>query len=346
MTRDALSPNGKILFASGFYNTDKATGPQTIAYNAATGAPLWTRRYPTNIATAVSLAVSPDGATLYVISQTSTVLAYATATGRLRWASASEDAFITQGVLSPDGSKVFLTGSVLVAGFEEYETVAIDTATGATAWTRRYGSPNPAHPDASNLATGLAVSADGAEVFVGGFINGASGSDAIVAYDSSTGATKWTKFWLHNVNGYNGATTSLAASPDGSTLFITSNGGGVDQNVYWQTQARSESTGAVLWSVRYGTASQDTAPQGIVVSPATSTVYVVGTLYSDPAGPDYEIAAYGAGSGKLKWQDGALATGDQNPCIAVSPNGSPVFLGGSTPVSTQGTGFLTLALRA
>jgi PQQ-like domain len=315
MTQDAVSPNGKIVFASGFYNTNKASGSETIAYNAATGATLWTRRYHPFVAAAVSLAVSPDGTTLYVVTETSTVLAYATATGRLLWASASQSAFTAQGVLSPDGSKIFLTGSILVSGFEEYETVAIDTATGAVVWNRRYGSPNATHPDASNLATGIAVSADGSEVFVAGYINGAAGSDAIVAYDSTTGATNWTKHWLPTDHGYANVQTSLAVSPDGSTLYVAGNGGGFNKNGYWVTQARSESTGAVLWSVKNGTAAQDIGSQGIIVSPTMSAIYVIGTLYSDPAGPDYEIAAYGTGGGKLQWQDGTPASGNQNPCI-------------------------------
>src|SRR5712691_9821421 len=45
--------------------------------------------------------------------------------------------------VSPDGSKVFVTGYSTGSGtnYSDYATVAYDASTGATAWARRYDGP-------------------------------------------------------------------------------------------------------------------------------------------------------------------------------------------------------------
>src|SRR5262249_2940644 len=66
----AVSPSGSMVFVTGYsYEDNSAADYATIAYNAATGAQIWVRRYngPGNFADgAVSVAVSPSGSTVFV----------------------------------------------------------------------------------------------------------------------------------------------------------------------------------------------------------------------------------------------------------------------------------------
>jgi outer membrane protein assembly factor BamB len=114
------------------------TGYATVAYNAATGAQLWAKKYgPGDGALAYAVAVSPSGATVYVTgesnaSKTGTAYGYATiaynaATGAQLWVeryfgSASGDPFSVQNAItvSPTTGTVFVTGT----NHGSYATVA------------------------------------------------------------------------------------------------------------------------------------------------------------------------------------------------------------------------------
>jgi DNA-binding beta-propeller fold protein YncE len=102
----AVSPNGKAVFVTGYSEgAAESRAYATVAYNAATGAQLWVKRYngPGNFGEAYSVAVSPNGSTVYV-------------TG-------------------------YSYGSV--EGGEGYATIAYDAATGAQLWAARYSPPAP-----------------------------------------------------------------------------------------------------------------------------------------------------------------------------------------------------------
>jgi DNA-binding beta-propeller fold protein YncE len=97
----AVSADGGTVFVTGSAGTTTPGDDVyvTVAYNAATGAQLWVRRYngPVNSnGGATSVAVSPDGGTVYVTgqSQGTTSLNYATiaynaATGARLWVARS-----------------------------------------------------------------------------------------------------------------------------------------------------------------------------------------------------------------------------------------------------------------
>jgi hypothetical protein len=121
-----VSPDGMTVFATGFSagpsgNSDYAT----IAYDATSGGIDWTARYRTPMggADATAMGVSPDGTTVFVTG-TSTgpvhssdfaTIAYSSYTGALLWVSRYGGSGTTTSVptavgLSPDGSRVFVTG--------------------------------------------------------------------------------------------------------------------------------------------------------------------------------------------------------------------------------------------
>src|SRR5258707_9020751 len=157
---------------------------------AVPGGQLWVSRYngpasggePATDA-AISVAVSPGGSAVFVtgISVGSGGSAYATvgydaATGAQLWASrysgpGNGENNARQVTVSPDGGTVFVTGGSLGSGSgTDYATVAYDAATGAQRWVSRYNGPGNANDEALSLA----VSPDGATVFVTGASAGAT----------------------------------------------------------------------------------------------------------------------------------------------------------------------------
>jgi DNA-binding beta-propeller fold protein YncE len=66
--------------------------------------------------------------------------------------------------VSPDGTKVFVTGTSRTGGTPEYSTVAYSTSTGAQLWARRYAGPG----EEGAVARMVAVSPGGNKVFVTG----------------------------------------------------------------------------------------------------------------------------------------------------------------------------------
>jgi WD40 repeat protein len=139
----AVSPDGARVFVTGTSEGvgHSAFGYATVAYNAATGARLWARRYlgPGNgFSTAWSVAVSPGGARVFVTGssqgtgsgQDSATVAYSAATGAQLWARryngpANGDDGASSVRVSPGGARVIVTGiSVGRATGFDYATVA------------------------------------------------------------------------------------------------------------------------------------------------------------------------------------------------------------------------------
>jgi PQQ-like domain len=99
---------------------------------------------------------------------------------------------------------------------------------------------------------------------------------ATVAYDASTGA----QLWASRYNGPgNGADypLALAASPDGSTVFVTGESIGSGSAWDYATVAYDAGTGAQLWVRRYdGPVDGFDEAVGLAVSPDSSGVFVTG----------------------------------------------------------------------
>lgn len=201
-----------------------------MAYNAVTGARLWTASYKgssNGLNQAYSVAVSPDGRRVFVTGESDgsgTSLDYATvaynaATGSQLWAAryhgpgTGEDA-ATAVAAGPTGSTVFVTGASNGAssGYD-YATVAYDTHTGAQLWVDRYNG---------GAASSVAVSREGSKVYVTGGSHGAfTGSDyATLAYSTATGARLWLRRYTGPGDGSDSA-TSMAVSPTSNKLFVT-----------------------------------------------------------------------------------------------------------------------------
>jgi DNA-binding beta-propeller fold protein YncE len=87
--------------------------------------------------------------------------------------------------VSPDGARVFVTGSSDEGETSDYATVAYDASSGVELWVKRYDGR--AHFD--DFARTLEVSSDGSAVFVTvRSMEATSGDDyATVSYDAATG---------------------------------------------------------------------------------------------------------------------------------------------------------------
>ena len=317
---------------------------------SAPGAPIWTKRYNgtgsgDDVASAV--AVSPNGAMLFVTGHSAgstsgddyATLAYDASSGAKLWARAyngpgnSYDSASSVAV-SPNGAMAFVTGdSVGTTSGDDYATIAYDSSTGAKLWTKRYNGPGNSYDYASSLA----VSSDGATVFVTGTSFGSSSNAdyATIAYDAFTGA----KLWTNRYNGpANNADTAkaLAVKPDGTTVFVTGTSLASSFDADYATIAYDSSTGAKLWTRRYvGMGTGYDGADAVAVSPDGTIVVVTGGS-PDPnvdGRPDYATVAYGASTGAHLWTrryDGLGTGGDHALSVVVSPDGATAFVTGQS----------------
>ena len=144
----AVTPNGRTVIVAGPSigpsGPGLGVGYATVAYNAATGAAVWTRRtlgYP-GIANSNThtLAIGPDSRTVYVTGVTAVAccdyhyatVAYATATGTQLWLSTGSGPGSKGGsanalALSPDGSTLYVTGASSFGTATGFATIAYQT---------------------------------------------------------------------------------------------------------------------------------------------------------------------------------------------------------------------------
>jgi WD40 repeat protein len=245
------------VFITGFsVGATSGTDFATVAYNAVTGARLWVRGYNGPV---------------------------------------NGDDLASSLVVSPNGGKVFVTGSSQgVTSGDDYATVAYNAATGAQLWVQR-------HHGAANRTDGAhsvaAVSPAGGRVFVT-FVTGnrrgaALGNDYVtVSYSAATGAQLWVKRYHGPGNGGNAA-TAVAVSPNGGKVFVTGTSQGATLGNDYATVAYNAATGARLWVKRYnGPDNGDDFANSVAVSPNGRTVFVTGTSQGATSGDDDATVAY------------------------------------------------------
>ena len=350
---DALaeSPDGSAVYVTGGTAPDggKNQAVVTAAYNATTGAAIWTN---TSVTTGPggSVAVSPDGSTVFITTGANSlragpsVVAYDAATGAVRWTASLGGGAADEVLASPSGSTVFILGDdnnflPLLAAY--------NAATGAARWTDNLG-PSQISP------ASIAVSPDGSKVAVTGLSSGGTGNLLrAVAYDSATGTTLWSR----QVKGVHGSSFGCAAtfSPDSATVYIagaTRMAG--NNNLYsagiW---AYNAATGAAAWQRTLPAVSADTTGCDLpAVSPDGTRVFVTSLgSASSPAGA-FSTAALDAATGAKLWVLGQQLAGNHwrsfPGSIEVSPDGTTVFVSGgiNSPTPTQVGSMVTVAYKS
>jgi WD40 repeat protein len=343
----AVSPDGTRVFVTGYsFGGASSYDYATVAYDAATGAREWVRRYlgPSgSLDSGTSVAVSPDGTKVYVtgysfggfrVDYDYATIAYDTATGAQLWVrgyngpGSYTDVALALAA-SPDGTGVFVTGySHGRTSGPDYATIAYDATTGAKEWVRRYNGP----ANFSDSAFSLAVSPDGAGVFVTGESDGRSGPYifshyATIAYDAATGSGQWVQ---RSNDG--GSAYAVVVSPDGMRVFVTGGIGDDDESDY-ATFEYDAATGLQGWAQVYdGPGNAEDVARAVMVSPDGTEIYVTGYSDTGVSGLDYATLAYDATAGTVLWTsllNGAGNADDSAFELAVSPDGAAVFATGS-----------------
>jgi hypothetical protein len=352
------------VFVTG-YSTGLISGIDfaTIAYDAGTGAVIWRKRYnglvdgsyqPANGPDyATAIAVSPDGTKVFVsgrsfyVNTQFRIVTYNAGTGTELWNRRIGVLDRNRGAeavaVSPDSSKVFVTGYDRIGAYDFIKTVAWN-AGGGLVWTHHTYTPC-CSDEGPDRGAAVAVSPDGTKVFVTGYRTGSTTGIDIATYalDAGTGTQLWMNSYLGNGDDYGRA---IAVSPDGTKVFVTGYSTESTSGTDYRTIAYNVSDGAEAWNNSYngpGNGSDDA--QAVAVSADGTEVLVTGTSAGSTTGTDYATLAYDPGNGDTMFTrryNGPGNGSDGAQAAAVSPDNSKVFVTGTSTGST-GTDFATLA---
>jgi DNA-binding beta-propeller fold protein YncE len=337
----ALSPDGAHVYAVGsgegaigVFGRDGGTGEVTFQSGAFEGV-----GGVMGLDNPVSVAVSPDGDHVYVAcTLTDAVLALArdTGTGALAFVGAQVD---DQGgvdgmdlpiaiALSPDGFHVY----VLSGG--EDDAIAVferDAGTGALTFVEMEPVGDV---DDFRQPGGIAVSPDGAHLYVAAADFSNPGGILVFDRDGVTGALTFVEAEIDGVNGVTGVVdaNASAVSPDGGHVYVVS----PDMIAVFD---RDAGTGELTFVEALG---ENAADSDVTVSPDGAHVYVAG---------DFRFAAFDrdTGTGELTLVEsefqGILNSASS---IRLSPDGAHAYVGGHDEDALvvferdQSTGELTL----
>jgi hypothetical protein len=288
------------------------------------GTTLWTQQYTDAFGgAATDVSANPRSPIVYVTGWTATArhvpghphqtvddfttVAYNTLTGAQVWAASYEGSGrLGEGnplvTVSPDGSEVYVAGDACAVGpclvyrhgVQEEGDVALayQASTGALLWATTGNVNSPSQITATQ--NGLFVTSP----------------DYGATFFTAAGVELWS---AHNQMPYCSRgcyPSAVAASPDGSTVFVTGTRG---------TVAFAAGDGAVLWQRYVATA----VGFSLVVSQDSATLLIAGCHppLRPPRCPSTMLAAFDAVSGLLLWK---LADGAQ--WVIASPHGPEVFV--------------------
>ena len=204
-TSVAVAPSGGTVYVTGSsVGSTSQYDYATVAYNAATGAQLWVKRYngPSNGADfATSLAIRPSGGTVYVTGSSAgtkdddyATVAYNAVTGARQWVTRYNGPrnlldFATSLAVSPRGDGVRHREQHGGRRYD-YATVAYNAATGRGLWVSRYNGPGNGDDGASSVAVSPAGS-PGVRDRDQRRLKTGTADYATVAYSAATGRQLW-----------------------------------------------------------------------------------------------------------------------------------------------------------
>jgi outer membrane protein assembly factor BamB len=318
----AVSPDGSEVFAAA--TAEPASGPFNnllVAFSAATGAILWSAG--AGIVDPVEgLAVSPDGSAVFTTGSSGT-FAYNAATGTPLWTAAGGSSLAA----ASDGSAVYVAGATPTGTGSRtaYLTTAYNAATGAALWASQFNVPK-------GSSGADAVTANGSTVFVTGGTTIAGQPPfhvGTVAYDAATGARLWAQ-----IVKFSSVSTGIAASPDGSTVYVLNSANVTGSGTAFATEAYAATNGAIRWTAHYQgpVAGSLALPEDLAVSPDGASVYITGSSMAAAGQDQFATIAYDAATGTGAWvaRYGHPANNSAAYGVAVSPDSSKVYVTGDT----------------
>src|SRR5438552_7354294 len=279
-----------------------------------------------------SVAISPDGAHVYVVTgvdRTLAVFRRDAKSGALALVEVKHDGVggvaglggAEQVVLSPDGAHLYVAS-------DEDDAVAVfrrDPTTGAVTFVEAERD-GVGGVDGLERARAVAISPDGAHVYVAAALG-----DAVVVFrrNPETGALQFLRVLRDGVGGVDGLDKArgVAVSPDGAHVYVVS--GEADAlAVFRRDPATGDLTFVEVQRDGVGGVDGLDGAQAVVVAPDGTHVYATGEL-------DHSLAVFDRDrtTGKLTFveahRDGVGGTfGMKNPQpVAVSPDGSSVYVG-------------------
>jgi hypothetical protein len=354
----ALAPTGGTLYISGWFSFVGDSATRVAAVSSSTGAILTTYKWPDKLITynnsvvasypllfetEIKLAISPNGAALYLLG------AYAKSTGVANFITKSlnpttgtlASPFITTNgpvsaiAGSADGATLYVGGNFLNIGTEVYNTLAAVTTASAT--LVRSFKPNPNYP---SEVKALALSADGGTLYLGGsftslggvttnipsapnnfYTNGGVTYNKLGAVSTSTAAAVST----FNPNLGTGMVYAMALSPDGGTLYIGGSFVTVGGATYNRVAAVNTANGAVITSFN---PNVDNTVNALALS-TDGTILYMGGSFTTIAGASYKrVAAVSTANGAAISSFNPNVDNTVN-ALALSADGGTLYLGGA-----------------
>jgi len=292
---------------------------------------------------AKSLAVSPDGGTVYVTGISAgpnqegdpydvfATIAYDTANGEVRWidryAFADIDNWASKIVVTPNGEMVFATG----ATSDGYPIVAYDATNGDRQWVK---SVMPA--GYVGFVGTLTVSPDSRLVYFAGEVQVGDGPGTKLvtrAYDTATGAKAWGSK-LDAPAGLQVTPSAMAVDQHGEHLVVTGSVGTLNQYPSdnppdFVTVAYDAYSGAHLWTRTYdGPANGADEARAVAVTPNGLHVIVAGSSGGANGIPRAAVLSYAAATGTEEWvrRGGSPPVRRSLVDMTVNPAGTTIFV--------------------
>ncbi len=371
----AVSPDGAAIYVTGAQNASndidngiRLNGEYgTVALDAETGAQLWSAAYMGSGGPggqAFSLAVAPDGDTLFVAGASPgsasgydfATLAYDTSDGSESWVARHDGSRGGRDVaralaISSDGERLFVTGgegNEVIPGLA-YGTVAYKAQDDPDTLNREGGEELwVASRDTSGYtheAYSIAMDPSESKVYV-------SGGFSTIAYDAAYGDQLWATDYTRAQNRCC-MFWQLAVSPDGDFVYLAGPRcpGACSNDTDYVTLAFNPVTGAIVGeAILAGSALGSEGPTSLAAS--TGRVYVTGTSESGTtfgrAGTHCMTVAYDASLSSPVWVASYLYSSDlerwnverpESRCfgLALTPDGKRLVATGSTFSRTDGT---------
>jgi DNA-binding beta-propeller fold protein YncE len=357
-----VDPAGSRVFVAG---TSSMLDWEIAALEAGSGEVLWhdTIGEPDLDEYAADLAVAPDGSRVYALGFRRAegtgywhyeTVAFDPETGDHLWERTYEgpaglwDTACCMAV-SPDGSRVFVTGTSDTQEGTVSATVAYSATDGTRLWSRRFSLQRE-----RESATAIAASPDGSTVVVAGttLVTGPLGvtdKDIVtVGLSADDGSVLWSSRFAGTAE-RDDRPWDVVIGPASRRVVVVGTSRGAETFSDVRALAYTASTGVLMWTTGYdGPGRSWDLGRVAVVSGDGRTVIVTGYGGEGPAARDFLTLGLEAGSGRLSWTrrfEGPVVGQDRALAVAPADEGATAVVTGwaTTEGAFRGADFQTVA---